>query len=174
MEGNPLGSLGINLPQLIAQIVNFGILVLVLYLFGFKSFMRTMDERSNKIKESLEAGERAKHEALKSEQEVAKRIEAASREAQKILDQAAQAAEEVRRKAVFEAKKEADAIIEKARAEISREREEAVAELRKEVADLAVTIAGKAISHSLDEKTQRQLIEDALKEATTFSAIKNN
>jgi len=43
-----------------------------------------------------------------------------------------------------------------------------VAELRKEVADLAVTIAGKAISHSLDEKTQRQLIEDALKKATTF------
>ncbi len=165
MDGNPLGSLGINLPSLIAQIVNFGVLFLVLYLVGYKKFLRTMDERSDRIKESLEAGERARQEAMQAEQEVARRIEAASRDGQKIVDQAVQAADEVQRKAVTNAKKEAETIIEKARTEIKLEKEEAVNELRKEVAGLAVVVAGKAIGRSLDEKTQRQLIDDALKEA---------
>jgi F-type H+-transporting ATPase subunit b len=165
---DPLAKLGFNLPTLIAQLINFGLLLLLLRLFAYKPIMKMLDNRANKIKESLEAGERAKQEAVQAEQEVTKRIEAASRDGQKIVDQAVQAAEEVRRKAALEAKKEAEVIVEKARVEIRREQEEAVNDLRKEVADLAVVVAGKAISRSLDEKTQRQLIDDALRETSTF------
>ena len=165
-----LEKLGINLPSFIAQVINFGVLLLVLYLVGYRRFLRTMDERSQKIKESLVAGEMARQEAVQAGQEVTKRIEEASRDGQKIVDQAVQAAEEVRRKGTQEAKKEAESIIEKARVEIKREQEEALNELRKDVADLAVVVAGRAIGRSLDEKTQRQLIEDALKEASTLKS----
>ena len=65
-----------------------------------------------------------------------------------------------------------EGIIEKARVEIKREQEESFNELRKGVADLAVVVAGRAIGRSLDEKTQRQLIEDALKEASTLKSNK--
>lgn len=164
-----LDSLGINGPSLIAQAVNFGILFLALYFLGFKRFLKTIEERSKKIKESLEAGEKAKQEAVEAEQEVAKRIEAASVKGQKIVDQAVQAGEEVRRKAEQEAKKQAESIISKAQVEIQREKEAAMSELRKEVADLAVTVAGKAISRTLDEKTHRELIDSVLKEASSLT-----
>jgi F-type H+-transporting ATPase subunit b len=79
-----------------------------------------------------------------------------------------QSAEEIRKKAEQDAKKQAEAIIVKAQAEIEREKEAALVELRKEVADLAVLVAGKAISSSLDEKAHKDLIDSVLKEASAL------
>ncbi len=164
MDG--LAELGINTPMLIAQVVNFGILFIVLRFAAYKPILKMMDARSNKIKESLEQAERIKQQAAVAEQETAKRIEEANASGQKIVGQAVQAAEEVKRRAVQDAKKEADALLVKAQAEIIQEKEEAISELRKEVADLAVMVAGKAISASLDKETQRKIIDNALKEAS--------
>ena len=163
-----LESMGINIPLLISQAVSFGVLFFILYKFGFKKFLKTMDERSLRIKESLEAGEKAKQEAIQAEEEVAKRIEEANLEGQKIIDRAVKVSEEVRKKAELDARKQADAIIIKAQAEIAREKEAALVELRKEVADLAVLVAGKAISKSLDEKSHKDLIDSVLKEASVL------
>ena len=168
MDGDPLGALGIELSSLIAQVVNFCVLLLVLYLVGYKRFIKTMDQRNQRIKESLEAGERAKQEAASAEKEVARKIEEASASGQKIVEQASKSAEEVRRRIEDDARKEAETILEKARAETKREKEEAMSELRKEVADLAVAVAGKAISNSLDADTQKTLIDNVMKEATSL------
>lgn len=161
MEG-----LGINLPSLLAQIVNFLILLGLLYLVAYKPVMRMLDERSRRIKESMDKTEEVKKQADQAEQEMTKRIAAASDEGQKLVEQAVRAGGEARRQAQLEAKKEADGIIARARAEIKRERDEAVGELRREFADLAVLAAGKVIDRSLDTESHRQLIEKVLKESS--------
>ena len=161
MEG-----LGINLPSLLAQIVNFLILLGLLYLVAYKPVMRMLDERSRRIKESMDKTEDVKKQADQAEQEMTKRIAAASDEGQKLVEQAVKAGGEARRQAQLEAKKEADGIIARARAEIKRERDEAVGELRREFADLAVLAAGKVIDRSLDKESHRQLIEKVLKESS--------
>ena len=46
--------LGINLPDLIAQIINFGVLFGVLWLVGYKPILRLLDERARKIRDSME------------------------------------------------------------------------------------------------------------------------
>jgi F-type H+-transporting ATPase subunit b len=165
---NPLAKLGFSLPTLIAQVVNFGLLLLLLRLFAYKPIMTMLDNRANKIKESLEAGERARQEAVSSEKEVAKKIEEASLSGQQIVSQAVKTAEEVRRRAAQDAKKDADTLIAKAQVEIVREKQESLTELRKEVADLAVMVAGKAIATSLDKETQRKLIDNTLKEVSNL------
>jgi F-type H+-transporting ATPase subunit b len=165
---NPLAKLGFSLPTLIAQVVNFGLLLLVLRLFAYKPIIKMLDNRANKIKESLEAGDRAKQEAVSAEKEIAKKIEEASASGQQIVGQAVKTAEEVKKRAAQDAKKEADAIIAKAQVEIQREKQESMTELRKEVADLAVLVAGKAIGTSLDKETQRKLIDNTLKEVSSL------
>ena len=165
---NPLAKLGFSLPTLIAQVVNFGLLLLVLRLFAYKPIIKMLDNRANKIKESLEAGDRAKQEAVSAEKEIAKKIEEASASGQQIVGQAVKTAEEVKRRASLDAKKEADAIVAKAQVEIQREKQESMTELRKEVADLAVMVAGKAIGTSIDKETQRKLIENTLKEVSSL------
>ena len=163
-----MDALGLNYQLLISQICGFGFLLFLLRMFAYKPIMKMMDTRALKIQESLEAGERAKQEAVNSEKEVAKKLGEASIEGQRIVEQAMKAAEDVRKRSEIDARKQAEAIVEKARVEIAHEKEETLAELRREVADLAVLVAGKTIGQVLDNRTQQQIIDEALKEITTF------
>ena len=164
-------SFGINVPSLIAQVINFGILFGLLYLLAYKPIMRMMDERSRKIKESLEQAERIKQQSTLAEEETAKKIEEAGQEARKLLNQAESAAEKVRQKAQDDARVDAEKLIEQARGQIGQERDEAIGELRKEFADLTVLAAEKVIKRSLDKEAQRKLIDQVLEES---SGLKNN
>ena len=163
MEG-----LGINLPTLIAQIINFTILLGLLYLVAYKPITRMLDERSRKVKESMEQTELIKQQAERAEEEVKKQIEAAGREGQEIIARAVHSGEDVRQKAQQEARQDVESIIARAGVEIQRERDGAIGELRKEFADLTILAAGKVIDRSLDKEAHRQLIDKVLKESTTL------
>jgi len=160
--------LGINLPALLAQIINFAILLGLLYLVAYKPIMRMLDERSRKVKESMEQTELIKQQAERAEEEVKKQIEAAGREGQEIIARAVRSGEDVRQKAQQEARQDAESLIARAQVEIQRERDEAIGELRKEFADLTILAAGKVIDRSLDKEAHRQLIDKVLKESTTL------
>ncbi len=166
MEG--LAGLGINLPALIAQVINFAILFGLLYLVAYKPLMRMLDERSRRVKESMEQTEYIKQQVAKAEQETEKRIAEAGKEGQKIIDQAVKTGEEMRQKAQGEARQEAEILIIKARAEIQRENDEAISALRKEFAGLTILAAEKVIDRSLDKEAHRQIIDKVLEDAPTL------
>ena len=166
MEG--LAGLGINLPTLLAQIINFAILLGLMYLVAYKPIMRMFDERSRKIRESMEQTEFIKEQAAHAEEEAEKRIEEAAKEGQEVVARAVRTGEEVRREAQQEARQEAESLITRARTEIQRERDDAIDELRKEFADLTILAASKVIDRSLDKKAHRQLIDKVLEESTTL------
>ncbi len=163
MEG-----LGINLPTLIAQIVNFVILFGLLYLFAYKPIMRILDERSKRVKDSMEQIEYIKEQAAQAEGEAKKRIEAASKEGQEVIARAVRTGEDVRQQAQQDARQEGEALINRARTEIQRERDDAVDGLRREFAGLTILAAEKVIGRSLDKEAHRQLIEKTLEESTTL------
>jgi F-type H+-transporting ATPase subunit b len=166
MEG--LASLGVSVPTLLAQVVNFAILFGLLYLVAYKPLLRMFDERSKKIEESLEQAEHIKEQAAHAEEETKRQIEAASKEGQEVIARAVRTGEEVRQQAQQEARQEAQSLVGKARAEIQRERDDAIDELRKEVADLTMLAAEKVIAQSLDKEAHRQLIDKTLEESATL------
>ena len=161
MEG-----LGINLPTLLAQIVNFLILLGLLYLVAYKPILRMFDERSKRIKESMDQTEAIKEQAASTEEETKKRIEAAGKEGQEVISRAMRTGEEARQRAQQEARKDAEGLIDKGRLEIERQRDEAIDELRKEFTDLTIDAAEKVIERSLDKEAHRELIEKVLDEST--------
>ena len=163
MEG--LAGLGINVPTLLAQIVNVAILLVVLYFVAYKPVMRMLDERSRRVKDSMEQADAIKEQAARAGEEVKKQLDIASKEGQKRIDQAVQAGEGIKEKAKQSARQEAEALITRARSEIQRERDEAISELRKEVADLTIAAAEKVIDRSLDKEAHRELIEKILEES---------
>ena len=163
-----LAGLGISLPTLLAQIVNFAILFGLLYLVAYKPIMRMLDERSGKIKESMEQTEFIKEQAERAEEETKKRIEEASKEGQEVIARAARMGEEIRQEAEQKARQEAETLIARARTEIQRERDEAIDELRKEFADLTILAAGKVIDRTLDKEAHRQVIDKVLEESKTL------
>jgi len=160
--------LGISLPTLVAQIINFLILFGLLYLVAYKPIMRMLDKRSKKIKESMEQTEVIKEQAVHAEEEVKKQLEAVAKEGQEVIARAVRTGEEVKQEAQQQAGQEAESLINRARVEIQRERDGAIDELRKEFADLTILAAGKVVDRSLDKAAHRQLIDKVLEESTTL------
>jgi F-type H+-transporting ATPase subunit b len=158
--------LGINLPVIITQVISFIILLVLLRVFAYKPIMKMMDERSKRIKDSLEQAEAVKQQSTKAEEELKKQIDQASREGQDRIARAIKAGEEVKQKAEEDAKKEAEKLLTRARQEIRQERDEAINGVRKEFADLTVLAAGKVIEESLDKEKHRSLIDKVLKESS--------
>ncbi len=159
-------ALGINVANLIFQIITFLLLLLVLNRFAFPPLIRLLDQRAAQVRESLEAAERARQDILAAEQRGVAELREARAQAQEIVARAREQSErtitESRNAAREEAEKVKAQFDQQATADFARARQE----LRAEVADLAILAASRVVRRSLDEKQHRQLIEDTLREAS--------
>ena len=162
------GFLGLTLPSFIGQLVSFLILLGLLIYFGYKPIRKMLDERANRIKQSMEQAEATKQEYELAQVEVQKQIEKARGEGQTVIAQANQIGERLREEARQEARQEAQAIIDRTRAELERERDKVIDELRREFVDTAILAAEKMINETLDKERHRKLIEETLQESATF------
>ncbi len=160
-----MGEIGIDWQVLLAQLINFGILFGLLFFLLYKPMRRMLDERSARIKESMDQAEQIKEQLARTDEQVKEQLEAARKEGQGILAQAAQMGERLKEEAREGAKQEAETIVARARGEIERERDEAIEDLRSQFADLAIAAAEKVVSETLDKEKHRRLIDEVLEQA---------
>jgi F-type H+-transporting ATPase subunit b len=160
-----IADLGINLPVLVAQIVNFTILLVVLRLVAWGPLTKMLDERRERIRESLNAADAAKAQVAESERQVHEQVEAGRREAQNLIAQAQEISSRIQADARSQAQSDAEALLARARSEIHLERDSVIADLRKEFADMTISAAEKVIKSSLDRTQHRRLIDDVLAES---------
>ncbi len=163
MEG-----IGFNLPLLVAFVINFLILFGLLTLVLYKPVLRVLDERQAKIKESMEQAEMIKEQAVRSEENIKAHLETARKEGQAVVAQATQIGERLKEEAKEKARQEAESIVSKAQTEIRQERDKIVDELRKEFVDIAILAAEKVTKETLDKQKHQKLLDEVLKESTTF------
>ena len=161
-----MDALGINLPGLITQVVSFSILFAVLYRLLHKPILRMLDQRSNRIRESLEAAQRARDEAAESQEGMRQQLETARSKGQEMIVQAREVAQRFREEELAKARDEIGSERARAQANIQRERDAAIEELRREFAGLAIDAAERVIRRSVDEKAHRDLIEEVLEESS--------
>jgi F-type H+-transporting ATPase subunit b len=162
------GFLGLTLPSFIGQLINFCILLGLLTFFGYKPIRKMLDERSDRIKKSMEHAEATKQEYERAQIEIQKQINNARDEGRTIVGQSEKVGEQIKEEARQEARKEAQAIVERTREELERERDKAINELRKEFVDTAILAAEKVISETLDREKHRSLIEKTLEESAAL------
>jgi F-type H+-transporting ATPase subunit b len=160
MEG-----IGINLPLLLAFVVNFIILLVLLSVFLYKPVLKKLDERQAKVKESMEQAERIKQQVTETEGNIKTQLDSARKEGQHIIAQAEQMGERLKVETKEEARHEAESLISKARVEIQRQRDKDIEELRKQFADIAILAAEKVIKETLDKEKHRKLIDEVLEES---------
>ena len=156
--------LGINIPSTIAYLINFVILLGILILFAYKPLLRVLDQRSERIRESLEAADRAREEATSSHEAIEEQLNEARREGQRLLDQSREAADRFRGEEMDRARQEAESFVGRARSDIQRERDAAIQEVRANFGDLAITAAERVIRRSLDRQAHEELIAQVLEE----------
>jgi F-type H+-transporting ATPase subunit b len=161
-----MSQLGLNVPVLVAQLINFFVLLILLRLFLYRPILEMLDRRSQRIREGLAAAEQSKEQAAEAEQEVARQLDEARRQGQTLVSQAQETSTRIQEEARNQARREAEQLLERARNEIQLERDQAIAELRKEFADLTIAAAEKVIGQSLDRQAHQRLIQEALQDSS--------
>lgn len=161
-------SLGVNLPLLVAFVINFIVLFVLLRLFLYKPVLKMLDERAKRTAEAMEQAEATKKEFEQARAEVQKQIEKGRQEGQAFIAQAMQVGERLKEESRQEATKQAQAIVDRTRSELETERDKIVGDLRREFVDIAISAAEKVIKETLDKEKHRKLIEETLRESVTF------
>ena len=164
-----LVKLGINPAWLLAQVINFVLLILILRALAYKPILNMLDTRKQKIQESLEYAERVKREAADQQKEFERKIEETRREAQAAAAAASQVGEKEREVILAQAREEANKIVAQAKEQIEYERKQLLADVREQVVSLSMLAAQRVVGTSLDERTHRKLVGDFIAQADKLS-----
>jgi len=161
-----VSALGLNLPQLIAQVANFFVLLVLLRLTLYKPILKMMDERRRKIAEGLNAADTARAEAAAAQVNIQAQLDIARKDGQDLIANAQNIAVRIQAEAREQSNRDRETALERVRSEIQLERDQAVAQLRGEFADVTVLAAERVIKQSLDRQSHQRVIDETLAEST--------
>ena len=156
--------LGIEPKLLIAQIVNFLIIVFVLSKLLYKPILSMLAKRKKEIEEGLQLTEKMRAEEEKFQQKKQKMLETTRGEAQSILEEARKQAKEEEKEIIAAAHKEAEAIIIKGKAEAERAQVEMEKGVKKSAIELAVLMSNRLLTGVLSNDDKHKLITKHVKE----------
>ena len=160
-----IGQLVPNVSTMIVQLLSTLVLFLVIKKYLWKSVMKFLDARAQKMQEGLDESEKLKDEAAGDRKQAAMQLESASGTSQKIIDTAHREAEDERSEILTAAKTQASDILARAREQAKAEREQMQSSVQKEIVEVAMDAAGKLIGQKSDAETDRRAVEAFVKEA---------
>ncbi len=141
-----INSFGIDWKIFTAEVVNFLVVVAILYFFVFKKIFKKLDERREVIAHGIKKSQKAEETLKKAEEEKAEIIKEAREEASQKIQQAVELAKEKEDKITSEAKEKAENIIDKSQREAEERKKEIISSADKEIAKMAILGAEKILS----------------------------
>jgi F-type H+-transporting ATPase subunit b len=142
--------------------VTFALLLVVLGKFAWRPILEMLETREKTIAGAIESAKRERAEAERAAAEMHASLEKARNEAAELIRRNQAEVAAAKAELMAAARKESDALLAQARASIEEERRAAIADLRSQVVDIAIEAAGRLLQTQMDEKKQRQLVEEYL------------
>ena len=157
---NPL--IQVNPGLMIWTVICFLIALYVLKRYAFAPIQKLIDERRERIRESLAEADNARAEARELLEEHRKLIAQAKGEAEEILAETRRVAEANQQRMREETDVDRQRRIEETRRQVEAETRRALEQIRQEVADLSLIAAEKVTRQSFADEDHRRLIEEAV------------
>ncbi|XHR29343.1 MAG: F0F1 ATP synthase subunit B [Chthoniobacteraceae bacterium] len=155
---------GFTWPLFLSQVISFLIVCAALQHYAYKPILKVLEQRRQRIAESLENAEKIKVELTQAEKKRAEILSRANDEAQKMITEARASANALAQTREQAAIAEAERIILQAREATQLEHDRMLVELRKEVGRLVVDTTGKVTGKVLTLEDQKRLSEEAARE----------
>jgi F-type H+-transporting ATPase subunit b len=151
-------------------LVSFGLVYWVLKRYAFGPIQRLIDERRERVRQSIEDAENARKEARALLEEHRALIAQARGQGEEILTEARRVADSLRQRVKDETEADRQRRLEETKRQIEAETQRALEQIRAEVAELTLVATSKVTGKVLDDDDHRRLIEDAIKDLD-FSAL---
>jgi F-type H+-transporting ATPase subunit b len=153
---------GIDLKLLIAQIVNFSLLLFLLYKFLYKPLLNLLKERSQKIEQSLRRAEEIDQELKKIKKIREEKILQAQKEAYQLIKEAQAKAQKIKEEILSQTKQEINQARLKFKEEMKREKEKILEKAEKEIAHLVLLASQKILEEKWDQEKELKNVERIL------------
>jgi F-type H+-transporting ATPase subunit b len=144
--------------------VAFGITLWVLKRYAFGPVQKLIDERRDRIRQSIEEADRARDEARSLLEEHRALIGQAKSQAEDILAEARKVADSQRERLRGEIEEDRQRRLEETQRQIDQATTQALGEIRREVASLSLLAAEKITRKTLTDADQKRLVDEALSE----------
>src|SRR5256712_3161947 len=151
---------GLDAPHFCAQVISFCIVTFLLYRFAYKRVLGVLEERRQRIAESLANAEKIKAELARTEAQRQETLTQANAQANKLIEEARAAAARVQEQETQKAIAAAEQIIAKARDAAAQDHARMLAELKREVGRLVVETTAKVTGRILTAEDQQRLAEE--------------
>lgn len=153
---------GLNWKLFIAQLVNFAIVLFVLWKWVFTPLSKKMAERAARIEKSLKESDDIAKLHAQAEKDRQEAIRAARVEASAIIAKSEEAATKLKEDIIARAHESAKKVAEDSRRELATQREQLMADIRSEAAILVTAATEKILGEKLDAAADHKLIKRSL------------
>lgn len=153
-------SLGIDVKIILAQVVNFGILLVILSKVLYKPLIKMLDERAEKIKKSIDNSEKIEKELAKIKEKQDALLKEAKKEALKERNALIEFANLEKTKIINDAKAVAQSEVKKGIDRLKNEEDQLAERIAKDIMDKAVD---KMIKKLSDKGSGHPLLRQVLK-----------
>ena len=158
---------------MIWTIIFFLITFFVLKRYAFGPVQKMIDERRERIRQSLEEADSARAQAQELLEEHRKLVADARGDADRILAEARRVSEAQRERAKEETEADRQRRLEETKRLIEAETQRALEQIRAEVADLTLIATERITGKVLDDEDHRRLIDEAV-EGLDFSVLEES
>lgn len=158
-----VGTLGLKADVFVAQLLNFLIIMFVLWRWAYKPLLKILDDRQARIQKGLADAESAGTRLAEIEKEHAAVLAKAREEAAGVIKDAHARGEEKREEMLAKSRDEISKLVTDARKKIAEEREQAAHELKKEISALVVATAEMVLKEKIDTKKDAVIMEGTVK-----------
>jgi len=155
---------GLAVFKIMWAMINFFILLAILYKFAYGPILQMLDDRKNTIESSLHHAEEIRVEIERMKLETQQNLMDSRKEAQEIVARAQKIGEETKAEVLAKAKEEAAVERARAVAEIESAKEKAVGELRETAATLAIMAAEKVLGREIAVQDHQKMVKDFVNE----------
>jgi F-type H+-transporting ATPase subunit b len=155
--------LGIDGRLLLAQLVNFMILIMILHYFLYKPILTILKNREEQVKKSLSDSEKIEQELLKIAKDREQTLLKAKKEAREIIAASKGTAEMEKQEIMATAKEEAEKIIKKAKLENIQMSQDIKQNIIDELSEIIISVTEQLLSKKITSQDDQKMIKEAIK-----------
>lgn len=157
-----IGTFHIDWKLVVAQIFNFAVVFVVLYIFALRPLAKLMAERGQTIEKGLKDADTNKTLVEEAKKLYDVELARARKDAQSLTHAMEQEVAKKRTELVVSAEKDAAKILEDGKRKLAEEKEQILQQAESEIAGLVVASVEKILSGSLDESAKKKILEKAI------------
>jgi len=161
-DGRPFGLDSQTLIQIVANLINVGLLAAFLAYMLYRPVRNILNKRTERIQGQLAHAEEEMAKAADLKLLYEQKMEEAAREREDILSEARRLAAETSQRLVAEARKDAEAIKARASANVLMEWERAEADMRTAIIDVSAIMAEKFVTLAINKETHDRLFDETI------------